>query len=248
MGDAEPPAVDIPGWYDWPDLYQQIVDTAPAGSTVVEVGVFCGKSLCDLAARVIASRKPLRVVGVDTFLGSPEHFAADGLTDTAGRPFRELPPGVLAQATLTNLARLDLLSVTTLIVADSYRASRLIPAAWAVFLDADHSEAAVAADIAAWLPKVQPGGWLCGHDYGTYPGVAAAVDELLPGRTIVGKSWVWRVPKPDPSPTCCGSAMTRRSDSTYRGVASTRWECERCGFFRVLEWTISKPNEDATRE
>ena len=34
-----------------------------------------------------------------------------------------------------------------------------------VYLDADHTEAAVDADIAAWWPKVRAGGILAGHDY-----------------------------------------------------------------------------------
>ncbi len=32
-----------------------------------------------------------------------------------------------------------------------------------VYLDADHLR--TAEDIAAWWPKIRPGGWLCGHDY-----------------------------------------------------------------------------------
>lgn len=46
-----------------------------------------------------------------------------------------------------------------------------------VFIDADHSQLAVAADIQAWRPKVKPGGWLGGHDYGSprFPGVKDAV-------------------------------------------------------------------------
>jgi len=51
-----------------------------------------------------------------------------------------------------------------------------------VFIDADHSEPAVASDLAAWLPKIRPGGWIGGHDY-CHPranrrayGVDAAVD------------------------------------------------------------------------
>jgi len=43
-----------------------------------------------------------------------------------------------------------------------------------VYLDADHSEAEVTADIMAWLPKVRPGGVLAGHDF-NLPGVKAAV-------------------------------------------------------------------------
>lgn len=57
-----------------------------------------------------------------------------------------------------------------------------------VFIDADHSYEAVKADIAAWEPKVRPGGILCGHDYGVFPGVTRAVNE----RTfcgLIGSVW-----------------------------------------------------------
>ncbi len=48
-----------------------------------------------------------------------------------------------------------------------------------VFIDADHSYEAVMSDIAAWLPKVRPGGWITGHDYNSvlFPGVVSAVKE-----------------------------------------------------------------------
>lgn len=50
-----------------------------------------------------------------------------------------------------------------------------------VFIDADHSYEGCRDDIAAWLPKLKPGGLLGGHDYGrsAYPseGVKPAVDE-----------------------------------------------------------------------
>jgi predicted O-methyltransferase YrrM len=56
-----------------------------------------------------------------------------------------------------------------------------------VFIDAEHTYEALSADIAAWLPKLKPGGLLCGHDYSKpgersalgWPGVVRAVDEFV---------------------------------------------------------------------
>lgn len=52
------------------------------------------------------------------------------------------------------------------------------------FIDGNHLYESVRADIAAWWPKVRPGGLLTGHDYGIYRdaeglwGVRRAVDEF----------------------------------------------------------------------
>ena len=53
-----------------------------------------------------------------------------------------------------------------------------------IFIDAEHSYESAFADIAAWWPKLKPGGFLFGHDYGQprFPGVQQAFDELLPGK------------------------------------------------------------------
>lgn len=59
-----------------------------------------------------------------------------------------------------------------------------------VFIDADHGYEAVKADILAWLPHVRPGGVICGHDLGVFPGVDRAVAELVPGFRRAGE-FVW---------------------------------------------------------
>jgi hypothetical protein len=43
----------------------------------------------------------------------------------------------------------------------------------------------VRSDIASWLPKIKPGGWLSGDDYDEekWPDVVRAVREGLPGAT-----------------------------------------------------------------
>ena len=47
-----------------------------------------------------------------------------------------------------------------------------------VFVDAMHEYPDLTEDIEAWMPKVKPQGFLCGHDYSTlFPGVVQAVHE-----------------------------------------------------------------------
>ena len=85
-----------------------------------------------------------------------------------------------------------------------------------VYVDANHSYPAVAADLHAWWPKVRPGGFLAGHDYvdgvigGSVYGVKTAVADfarevgLAPAFTVADPpflSWYIRKPVgPPPSP------------------------------------------------
>lgn len=49
-----------------------------------------------------------------------------------------------------------------------------------VYIDADHTYESVRADLAAWFPKLRPGGLMAGHDYVERHGwgVKQAVDEF----------------------------------------------------------------------
>jgi predicted O-methyltransferase YrrM len=58
-----------------------------------------------------------------------------------------------------------------------------------VYVDANHGEAFVRADLEAWVPKVRPGGIISGHDYiwraeKPYIQVKAAVDAFTASRKI----------------------------------------------------------------
>lgn len=46
------------------------------------------------------------------------------------------------------------------------------------FIDASHDEVSVSKDITAWLPKIRPGGILCGHDL-HFPGVAKVTKRIF---------------------------------------------------------------------
>ena len=75
-----------------------------------------------------------------------------------------------------------------------------------VYIDADHTYESVKDDIAAWFPKVKPGGWITGHDYvdgyendPNIYGVIPAVNELVVKHDLtlsfVGKWKDWAVKK-----------------------------------------------------
>lgn len=75
-----------------------------------------------------------------------------------------------------------------------------------LFIDGDHSYEGTKADILGFSPHVRHGGIIAGHDYGSWPdgvtgeprefvGVAKAVDEIFPDRTVHPGTKIWSVVK-----------------------------------------------------
>ena len=94
---------------------------------------------------------------------------------------------------------------------DSNRGARALlkvaPQVHFVFIDADHSEGAVAKDIERYWPLVEPGGFLSGHDYdypingreNFGPGVKRVVDSFAKREgleLVLEDDYVWLVRKP----------------------------------------------------
>jgi predicted O-methyltransferase YrrM len=136
-------------------------------SRIVEIGSWQGRS-----TTVLASHTPGRVWAVDTWQGSEEiaHLLANKPEDWLYKTFLDNTKG------LTNIVPLRMTSLEGAeILNDSGQKFDMI------FIDAAHDYESVKADIEAWLPLVEPGGLLCGHDYATgWPGVMQAVDEAFP--------------------------------------------------------------------
>jgi predicted O-methyltransferase YrrM len=143
---------------------------------VVEIGSFLGRSTAFLAAGSKAAGRE-KVVAVDHFRGSPEH--------QAGQRFAS---PVLARDGTTfprfqdNLRRLGLDDHVTPVVAASADAARQ----WSgpirlLFIDGDHAYEASRRDFELWSPFVVPGGLICLHDVGEWPGVTRLYQEVVGG-------------------------------------------------------------------
>lgn len=76
----------------------------------------------------------------------------------------------------------------------SKEASKLVKNLDFVFIDANHAYKYIKEDIKLWLPRMNKGGLISGHDYGNKRfGVTQAVNELLPEAKSKGTVWYMRV-------------------------------------------------------
>lgn len=175
--------LDLSGWFfpEEEEVYRRLAGRVRNG-LVVEVGVWKGRSLS--AILDLCRSNGNRVAAVDTW-----------------RPPREDPDYAEAwerdvyEIFLNNLRLLGHLGTVTILREDSAKAAARFAdgSVDLLFLDADHAYEAVRRDLLAWLPKIRPGGILCGHDYTWKEGVRRALHELFgDGVTLLGGS-VWQV-------------------------------------------------------
>ena len=174
---------NIAGWSNnLPELYSQMVAEVSDGAHFVEVGCWKGRSASFMAVEIVNSGKNIKFDCVDTWLGSPE---ADHQND----PY--VVEGKLYEHFVDNLKPVE--GYYTAIRLTSLEAADLYPDASLdfVLIDAAHDYDSVKADIAAWLPKVKPGGVLAGDDYGWWAPVANAVNDSLTD-IVANGYWCYR--------------------------------------------------------
>ncbi len=173
----------VPGYFDFPEVYRDAVAQVPDGGTIIEVGSWQGQSLAFLLVEAHNSGKRLKVFGVDHFRGS----VGDGPL------IQEADLKSIVAHCAHNLRRAGYpfsLVHANSDVGASFFADGSVDFC---FIDAGHMYDEVKADLAAWLPKMKPGGVMAGHDFNQVP-VANAVREAFQDRTIehIGATtWKW---------------------------------------------------------
>lgn len=177
---------------------RELLSRIPADRAIgAEVGVFAGQ----MSAALLRAHPGLTLYLVDNYRGADEQpqaykdcgdYHATQLTQAEQEKWKRHAEQATAFAATCRV----------LCWMESLDAAATIPdgALDFVFIDADHSYEGVRADLAAWAPKVKPGGILGGHDYAlpTHPrfGVQRAVDEAVErhGWTLeLGENYTWFV-------------------------------------------------------
>lgn len=182
-------ACAIDGWMAVPEL-EFLASQARVNKRIIELGSFLGRS-----TRALADNTEGKVLAID-------HWRGPNDVEIAGREF-------LFESFVENLKdRIDSGVCIPWNIdhrdIDARLACVQMENAWGthsadmIFIDGDHSYSAVHQDISNFLPLLEPGGLLCGHDYNfNYPGLLKAVLELVPGdpKPAPGTDiWYWQKP------------------------------------------------------
>ena len=149
----------IPGFFTWPEWCAELAKRLCPGPRplphIIEVGAYAGQSAACLGVELV-NHGGGRLDLVDLFNAPYTLDVVRAHLEPVKEVIGEIHQGDSAE------------------VAKRYQDASLD----CVFIDADHSYAAVARDIDAWLPKVRAGGIIAGHDFcSTFPGVIEAVTE-----------------------------------------------------------------------
>jgi hypothetical protein len=176
----------LAGWFDYSDVYRKVVEEAPEGATMVEIGVWAGRSIGYMSSYATAIGKSLNIVGYDQidptyYLGTPykDVSTVEGWLDRLRRDLEELCPHNRPEIVRSNSVE----------AAQNHEDSSV----FFCFIDGGHVEEQVTADIEAWIPKISKGGILAGHDldHRRHAGVRRALERSnLNWRPISRSSWI----------------------------------------------------------
>jgi len=166
---------------------------------ILEVGTYKGKSAIHMANLTKKYQIPAKVICIDTFLGSAEHyFCNEDLKRLNGYP-------TLYYQFLANVMHTNNQDVIVPIPIDSLSEYRILKengtTADMIFIDAGHFYESVALDIKLYWELLKPGGVMLGDDYceKTWPDVLRAVHEFFPNVQVFtedNKWWVYKKAEP----------------------------------------------------
>jgi glycosyltransferase involved in cell wall biosynthesis len=186
----QPQFNEIPGWFAYKELYDEVVEKAGNDDVFVEVGAWFGKSTNYLATKIRESKKNIKFTTVDTWKGTDDEDIHQTIVGAFnGDIFYEF----VDNTTLTNnYDNITMIKDTSKNAANQFANGSIDY----IMLDAGHSYDALKDDLNVWYNKVKPGGIVSGDDYGVFSGVTQAANEFFYGQFKEGfRSFIRRKPK-----------------------------------------------------
>jgi predicted O-methyltransferase YrrM len=169
----EPEFNEIPGWFAYTDLYNEMVESAKGGEIFVEVGAWFGKSTNHLATKIKQSGKDIKFTSVDTWKGTDDEALHQNIVGAFnGDIFYEFIDNTVLS---DNYGTFDTIKDTSHNAANQFQNGSID----FIMLDAGHSYDSLMEDVKVWYNKVKPGGIISGDDYTVFHGVTQAANEFF---------------------------------------------------------------------
>lgn len=171
----------IPGWWSDGDaeVYNQLINSIPDYGSIVEIGCYCGRSICSIANLIKIKR--LLVTSVDLFCPNSIYISGE---------FAKVDANNMLDIFKSNINQFDIKS--NIIKADSVTASKMCQHQLfdLIMIDADHNYNSVIQDIESWVPLLNKNGIICGHD-ADQAAVKAAIHKKFNDITVGNNSKIW---------------------------------------------------------
>ena len=147
----------IPGWFNYAEAYDQIVDEIADDGKIVEIGSFLGRSTHYLATSLMnANKENVKIYAVDTFQGSSEHISLKLPKDFYSMFRDNLKFFIGREMVIPCQGRSDSKEIL-----DKFDDGSLDY----IMVDGAHEHEAVMDDIENWWPKLKPDGVMFGDDF-----------------------------------------------------------------------------------
>ena len=159
---------NVPGWFNFQKLYNNVAHKFPDGSVYLELGVFLGKSLFYLTDILTSQRKfKSKVIGIDKweiddYFGEVQMPWGEKASEWKVREGNE----VLYLQFLNYYNNFKYKDLIDHIRTDTHNSSTLFEdnSIDYIFIDANHTYEYVLKDLELWWPKVSLNGIISGHD------------------------------------------------------------------------------------
>ena len=160
----------IPGWFNYSETYDMIVDQIPDDGKIVEIGSFLGRSTHYLATSLMnANKEQVKIYCVDTFEGSSEHTNLKIPKDFFSIFKENLKFFIGREMVIPLQGRSD--SSQILEKFDDGSVDYIM-------VDGAHEHEPVLDDIENWWPKLKPEGVMFGDDF-QLDSVSEAVRRMM---------------------------------------------------------------------
>ena len=160
----------IPGWFNYSETYDMIVDQIPDDGKIVEIGSFLGRSTHYLATSLMnANKENVKIYCVDTFEGSSEHVNLKLPKDFFSIFKENLKFFIGREMVIPCQGRSDSEDILNKFEDGSIDY---------IMVDGAHEHEPVLDDIENWWPKLKSDGVMLGDDF-DLESVSEAVRQMM---------------------------------------------------------------------